>query len=106
KLDPTLKPQRSVSPTSETKAPKGSTSAQPRPPKTQPRQSIPAAIRRQVWQRDQGVCRYQDPQTGRKCQSSYQLQTDHIQPLARNGETAPENLQLLCAFHNRLKGAS
>ena len=30
---------------------------------------------------------------------------DHITPWSKVGATSPENCQMLCAEHNRLKGA-
>ena len=53
--------------------------------------AIPAAVRRQVWQRDEGGCSYVDPVSGRRCGSSHLLQVDHIFPYAlggRPGKTA------------------
>lgn len=65
------------------------------------RRAIPAATRRQVWQRDQGKCKFRSPQ-GRSCGSRWQVQIDHIRPVARGGGNDPSNLRLLCAQHNRL----
>lgn len=48
-------------------------------------------------------CQYKDPITGRQCRSRWFLQTDHKQSQWAGGESAPENAQLLCAQHNRLK---
>ena len=42
--------------------------------------AIPAAVRRQVWQRDGGGCSYVDPQTGRRCNSTHLIEIDHIVP--------------------------
>ncbi len=36
--------------------------------------AIPAAVRREVWQRDGGRCSYVDPRTGRRCASRHLLQ--------------------------------
>lgn len=66
---------------------------------------IPSVLRHAVWVRDGGKCSYRDPKTGRKCQGSYQVQVDHIRAWSQGGESVLENLQLLCAQHNRLKGA-
>lgn len=38
------------------------------------------------------------------CQSDHLLQVDHIVPVRVGGDQRPENLQVLCASHNRLKG--
>ena len=50
--------------------------------------AIPAAVRRQVWQRDEGGCSYVDPVSGRRCGSSHLLQVDHIFPYALGGRHA------------------
>ena len=61
--------------------------------------AIPVAVRRQVWLRDRGRCRYVDRQTGRPCASRHLLQIDHILPFAQGGGADPENLRLLGAHH-------
>jgi len=46
--------------------------------------------------RDEGKCRI--------CGSTKDLQYDHIIPWSRGGSsTDPDNIQLLCGYHNRLK---
>lgn len=62
------------------------------------REPITASIRQIVWERDGGRCV--------QCQNSFDLQYDHIIPLAWGGANTPENLQLLCASCNQKKGAS
>ena len=57
--------------------------------------AIPAAVRRQVWQRDGGGCSYVDPQTGRRCNSTHLIEIDHI---------VPGNLRL-CGAHHRHRHA-
>lgn len=64
------------------------------------RTPIPSAIRRHLFQKAQNCCQYQSPLTGKMCGSRYQLQIDHIQPLAKGGANTPENLRLLCRTHN------
>ena len=59
-----------------------------------PRRPIPAAVRRHIWQRDEGRCCYRDPLTGRRCTSSHLLQIDHLLPVAQGGGPEPFNLQL------------
>jgi len=63
--------------------------------------AIPAAVRRQVWQRDGGRCSYVDPRTGRRCASRHLLEIDHRIPYARGGSAERANLRLLCAAHHR-----
>ena len=65
------------------------------------RRAIPAAVRRDVWQRDGGRCRYVDPRTGRRCPSRHLLQIHHVFPYALGGGAEPENLRLLCFAHHR-----
>ena len=57
--------------------------------------SIPSELRRAVFERDGGRCV--------ECDSNFDLQYDHILPLALGGATTLENLQLLCAECNRRK---
>ena len=63
--------------------------------------SIPAAVRREVWRRDQGCCSYVDRHTGRRCGSRFFLELDHIVPVARGGGAEPANLRLRCSAHHR-----
>ncbi|MBI4224272.1 MAG: hypothetical protein HY609_05010, partial [Deltaproteobacteria bacterium] len=53
------KPNKNSTPTSESKS-----------------RYVPAAVRDEVWERDKGQCRYQDPVTGRACGSRHGLQLD------------------------------
>ena len=76
----------------------------PRGPRRPPvRRPIPAAVRRHVWLRDGGRCRYRDPLTGRRCNSSHLLQIDHLLPVAEGGGPEPENLALRCFAHHRMR---
>ena len=75
----------------------GDTGNQPAPTA----RAIPAAIKRAVWERDQGRCSYVDPATGRRCTSRHLLQIDHIRPWASGGGSEPHNLRLLCHAHHR-----
>ena len=63
--------------------------------------AIPAAAKRQVWERDQGCCSYVDRDSGRRCGSRHRLQIDHVLPYALGGSAEPDNLRLLCAAHHR-----
>ena len=65
--------------------------------------SIPAAVRREVWRRDQGCCSYVDRHTGRRCGSRFFLELDHIVPVARGGAAEARNLRLRCSAHHRYR---
>ena len=59
------------------------------------RPGIPAAMRRAVWQRDQGRCA--------RCGARERLEFDHIVPLSRGGSNTERNIELLCQDCNRAK---
>jgi len=67
--------------------------------------AIPAAVKRQVWQRDGGRCSYLDRRTGRRCNSRHLIEIDHIFPYALGGGADPGNLRLLCHAHHRHRHA-
>ena len=67
--------------------------------------AIPAAVKREVWRRDRGRCRYVDRTSGRRCGSQHMLQIDYVVPYARGGAAEPNNLRLLCAAHHRYRHA-
>ncbi len=67
--------------------------------------AIPAAVKREVWRRDGGRCRYVDRTSGRRCGSQHLLQIDHVVPYACGGAAEPNNLRLLCAAHHRYRHA-
>jgi 5-methylcytosine-specific restriction endonuclease McrA len=54
-------------------------------------------MRRAVFERDGGKCA--------QCGSNFDLQYDHVLPVALGGATTIDNLQLLCGDCNREKGA-
>jgi hypothetical protein len=61
------------------------------------REPVPADLRRAVWERDGGACV--------SCGARFDLQYDHVIPVALGGATTAANLQVLCAPCNRRKGA-
>ncbi len=65
------------------------------------REPIPPEVRRAVWERDGGRCTYLSPD-GRRCESRWQLEPDHIQSAALGGPSTVENLRLRCKPHNSL----
>jgi hypothetical protein len=61
---------------------------------------IPAAVRRTVYERDGGRCRYVDGQ-GRRCTARGFLEFHHRHPFGHGGDHSPEGVSLLCQAHNR-----
>lgn len=59
---------------------------------------VPVDLRREVYERDGGACCH--------CGETFDLQYDHILPVALGGATTLENLQLLCGDCNRTKSDS
>jgi hypothetical protein len=66
------------------------------------RRKLPAATIRAVHQRDV-CCQWRDHETGQICGTRFQTHADHNQPLWAGGSDELENMQILCAAHNRLK---
>ncbi len=62
--------------------------------------SIPARVRREVWQRDQGRCTFVSDR-GRRCEAVRFLEFDHVTPVARGGESNLAGLRLRCRAHNQ-----
>ncbi len=65
------------------------------------REPISAAVRREVWKRDEGRCTWRGPD-GRRCGSIWKVELDHIRPAALGGPSTVENLRILCRAHNTL----
>jgi 5-methylcytosine-specific restriction endonuclease McrA len=66
----------------------------------QPSRTIPAAVRREVWQRDCGRCCYVDAR-GRRCGATSNVEFHHRNPFAMGGPPTPQNIELRCAAHNQ-----
>ena len=62
---------------------------------------VPAAVRREVWLRDDRRCQWPTSDGG-ICGSTHRLELDHIVPVARGGRSTVANLRVTCAFHNDL----
>jgi 5-methylcytosine-specific restriction endonuclease McrA len=67
--------------------------AQPRKPSQRSR--VPDDVKQLVWRRDGGRCQ--------NCNSTTELQYDHIIPVSMGGSSNPENIELLCGPCNRAK---
>jgi hypothetical protein len=63
---------------------------------------VPAAVRREVWKRDEGRCTFVDA-SGNRCRACAGLEVHHEEPFARGGASTVENLRLLCNQHNRYR---
>jgi hypothetical protein len=59
---------------------------------------IPAAVRRAVWQRDDGRCAFKG--TLGRCNETRFVEYHHVIPFAVGGETSVDNVELRCRAHN------
>jgi hypothetical protein len=73
-----------------------------RPQRPKPHQTgsrhVPAAVRREVWTRDEGRCAFIGA-SGRCAERGF-LEFHHVSPFAEGGETTVPNLELRCRAHN------
>src|SRR5690606_12084742 len=65
------------------------------------RESVRAAVRREVWQRDGARCTYVDDR-GQRCRETAFLELHHVNPHALGGPSTADNLTLRCHAHNAL----
>jgi hypothetical protein len=63
---------------------------------------VPAAVKRAVWERDQGRCTW-PMGDGELCGSAHRLEFDHELEVALGGKPTPGNIRLLCKGHNLMK---
>jgi hypothetical protein len=61
--------------------------------------SLPAAVRREVWRRDERRCAFVGQQG--RCTETAFLELHHVDPYAVGGEATVDNIQLRCRAHNR-----
>ena len=61
---------------------------------------IPEAVKKEVWERDEGRCQW----CGTEHTLENPIEYDHIHPWSLGGENTVENLELLCRKHNLEKG--
>jgi 5-methylcytosine-specific restriction endonuclease McrA len=81
-----------------TKAPRKASPVAQEPPSSR---HVPAAVRRAVYERDGGRCRYVDDQ-GRRCSAREGLEFHHRHPFALGGRHSVDEMGLLCRTHNGL----
>ena len=65
-----------------------------------PSRYISAATLREVYARDAGRCVYVSAD-GKRCDSRFHLEIDHVRPFADNGPPTAANLRLLCRANNQ-----
>jgi hypothetical protein len=58
--------------------------------------------KRKLLQKANNCCEYRNPKTGGRCESRYQLEIEHIRPLALGGGNEIDNLRVYCRKHNTL----
>ena len=61
---------------------------------------VPADVRRTVWQRDGGQCTFVSD-LGTRCEARTRLEFDHVDLVARGGETTVTGMRLRCRAHNQ-----
>lgn len=66
------------------------------------RKYLSVRVRRRLLQNAGHRCEHVDEASGIRCDSQFQLQVDHIFPVALGGADTPENLRILCGVHNRV----
>jgi hypothetical protein len=64
---------------------------------------IPTAVKMRVARRDNNMC--QEPGCGRVL-NDFEIEFDHIIPIARGGSSEEHNVRVTCREHNRRKGAT
>ena len=61
---------------------------------------LPAAVRKAVWERDGGQCTFVS-EKGKRCESRTRLEFDHVEAVARGGQSTIGGLRLRCRAHNQ-----
>jgi hypothetical protein len=74
---------------------------QPARPQKPGSRNIPAAVRREVYKRDEGRCTF-ETSDGHRCNERGRLEFDHIEGFARTREHSVEKIRLRCRAHNQL----
>jgi hypothetical protein len=73
--------------------------SEPRADPSPSSRNIPAPVRRAVYERDGGRCRYVDEQ-GRRCEERDRLEFHHGHPFGLGGDHGVANVRLMCHAHN------
>jgi hypothetical protein len=63
---------------------------------------VSSRVKEQVWERDGGACTFVG-ENGRRCGSRWQVEFDHVEPVACGGEASVDNVRCLCWAHNQLE---
>ncbi len=66
------------------------------------RKYISVHTKRELLQKANHQCQYVDHKSQQKCTSRFQLEIDHIKPLAIGGSDEVRNLRVLCRTHNAM----
>jgi len=64
------------------------------------KRTIPAHVRRAVWDRDGGRCTFVS-RSGHRCAAQKPLEFDHVDPVARGGRATVDRIRLRCRAHNQ-----
>jgi hypothetical protein len=64
--------------------------------------TIPAAVKREVWARDEGKCAYVAT-NGQRCGETGWIEFHHVVPFTRGGEATVANIALRCRAHNQFE---
>jgi hypothetical protein len=97
-VGPDRPPSREAAPNPAT--PDVQPAAEPASARARASRYIPAAVRREVYERDGGRCHYANDQ-GRRCGSREGIHFHHRHTFAFGGGHSVENLGLACSVHNR-----
>src|SRR5262249_21780810 len=69
---------------------------------TNQRRPIPAAIKHQVFLRDQGACQHINTTTGEVCCNKRFVEVHHKKPVSQGGKNDLDNLITLCSGHHKV----
>jgi hypothetical protein len=64
---------------------------------------IPAAVKREVWKRDEGRCAFVGAKG--RCNETGFLEFHHVEPFAAGGGAAATNIELRCRAHNQFEAS-